>query len=105
MIKHIGLLYIALQSFTETCLLFLQSLYFEEGDAFKVSIEVLHEYGDNVESLCLAKECVALEECLVVSCGKVKLLQREYICSKVMKKELLQKDCAMNVEKCKEKPL
>ena len=68
-------MYIALGSFTETSLLFFQSLYFEKDDAFEVGIEVLHEY-DSVQSLCLAKECVALEEWLIVSCGKVKLLQR-----------------------------
>ena len=32
-----------------------------------------------------------------------KFLQREGICFKLMRKELLQKDCMISVEKCKEK--
>ena len=42
-----------------------------------------------VESVCLVKECV----------------EREGICFKLMRKELLQKDRMMSVKKCKEKAM
>ena len=53
-------------------------------------------------SVYLVKECVELEEWF--SCEFVgKLLWREGICVKLMRKELLQKDHMMSVKKCKEK--
>ena len=53
-------------------------------------------------SVYLVKECVELEEWF--SCEFVgKLLWREGICVKLMRKELLQKDRMMSVKKCKEK--
>ena len=55
-------------------------------------------------SLCLVIECVELEEWFGYEfVGK--LLRREGICFKLMRKELLQKDSMMSVEKCKEKPI
>ena len=66
-------------------------------DAVGVGVEVLHACVDDIESVCLVKECVELEEWF--GCEFVrKLLWREGICFK-----LLQKDRMMSVKKCKEK--
>ena len=71
-------------------------------DAVGVGVEVLHACVDDIESVCLVKECVELEEWF--GCEFVgKLLRREGNCFKLMRKELVQKDHMMSVEKCKEK--
>ena len=78
-------------------LAFLQRLL--RDDAVGVGVEVLHAC---VEYVCLVKECVELEEWF--GCEFVgKLLRREGNCFKLMRKELVQKDRMMSVEKCKEK--
>jgi len=57
---------------------------------------LIHAGANDVGSLCLVKECAEMFGCVVVQ----KLFEGE---DGSMKKVIMQKDCNMSIQKCKEK--